>query len=272
MSKSPQCCPVCEGVVRQISKNDVFCLDCDWDNLTPLGIETQSVAPTVEITPPERRRNYRRIPCDAEWYTKTQLRRYRRWNDDDFTIIAPDWQGGYGYAWCATAYFHKTTVDRHENTEMFQRTMRQREIPSNEKINALAWRVCVQGKELMSNGWTNEMIDRLPIYRNHTWRKRRLFLLDDLKQVSATLRIEKPKTKHKTQKKPARQRERDNRRELKALRDAEIHRLHATGISQREIERQLKEGGYTKVARSTVSRVLKNTNSKTKQKKEMEYV
>lgn len=47
------------------------------------------------------------------------------------------------------------------------------------------------------------------------------------------------------------------RQQSKAARDAEIIRLHrAEKMSQREIERQLKQAGYTKVSRKAISKVL----------------
>jgi hypothetical protein len=30
-------CPVCSGKIKYLSETDAFCLDCDWDNLVPLG-------------------------------------------------------------------------------------------------------------------------------------------------------------------------------------------------------------------------------------------
>lgn len=30
-------CPVCSGKIKYLSETDGFCLDCDWDNLVPLG-------------------------------------------------------------------------------------------------------------------------------------------------------------------------------------------------------------------------------------------
>ena len=30
-------CPVCSGKLKYLSETDAFCLDCDWDNLVPLG-------------------------------------------------------------------------------------------------------------------------------------------------------------------------------------------------------------------------------------------
>ena len=31
-------CPVCSGRIKYLSEADAFCLDCDWDNLLPLGV------------------------------------------------------------------------------------------------------------------------------------------------------------------------------------------------------------------------------------------
>ena len=30
-------CPICSGRIKYLSETDAFCLDCDWDNLVPLG-------------------------------------------------------------------------------------------------------------------------------------------------------------------------------------------------------------------------------------------
>jgi len=30
-------CPICSGKLKYLSETDAFCLDCDWDNLIPLG-------------------------------------------------------------------------------------------------------------------------------------------------------------------------------------------------------------------------------------------
>ena len=31
------CCPQCSGQIKYLDDTDAFCLDCDWDNLVPLG-------------------------------------------------------------------------------------------------------------------------------------------------------------------------------------------------------------------------------------------
>ena len=49
----------------------------------------------------------------------------------------------------------------------------------------------------------------------------------------------------------------DAQKQRKAERDAEIIRLHQQGKSQRNIERQLKQEGYTKVSRKAISKVIK---------------
>ena len=53
------------------------------------------------------------------------------------------------------------------------------------------------------------------------------------------------------------------RQQLEAERDAEIVRLHSEGHSQREIERHLKQAGYTKASRKVISRVLKSGAKRT---------
>ena len=30
-------CPQCSGEIKYLDESDAFCLDCDWDNLVPLG-------------------------------------------------------------------------------------------------------------------------------------------------------------------------------------------------------------------------------------------
>lgn len=171
-------CPECGGTIRHLSETSTFCLDCDWDNLVPLGSKV--------------------IAVDAEWYTKTQLRTFRLWKDADFESVPPDWSGCYSSRnhWGRTTYyFHRSTVESHEATVAFEARLsrartRQRPIPQTENIHTLAWTLCVRGDELIRNGWTYEMIDELPPYRSHSWRKKRLFRLCDLSQVSKTFKIE----------------------------------------------------------------------------------
>lgn len=172
-------CPNCEGTVRFLSETGMFCLDCDWDNLKKLDRSH-----VIEV--------------DAQWYTKTQLRKYRYWKDADFQRVPPDWKGQYssrrhhGYE---TYYFYRETVAAHEATLDFQTQAsrfkrRQQFVPKDEKINELAWTVCVLGDELIKHGWTYEMIDRLPVYRDRKWRKKRLFRLCDLSEVSRVFSID----------------------------------------------------------------------------------
>ena len=92
-------CPNCAGTVQVLSQPAMFCLNCDWDNLEETRFFQQDHA-----------------PVDAEWYTKTQLKEYRRWKDDDFLRVQPDWIGGYGYnnrrgSGYQTYYFHRETVE-----------------------------------------------------------------------------------------------------------------------------------------------------------------
>jgi len=35
--KKLDCCPLCSGKIKYLNETDAFCLDCDWDNLVPLG-------------------------------------------------------------------------------------------------------------------------------------------------------------------------------------------------------------------------------------------
>lgn len=173
-------CPECGGTIRHLSETSTFCLDCDWDNLVPLEDRIKFIA------------------VDAEWYTKTQLRTFRLWKDADFENVPPDWIGCYSSRnhWGHTTYyFHRSTVESHEASVAFEARLsrartRQRLIPQTENIHTLAWTLCVRGDELIRNGWTYEMIDELPPYRSHSWRKKRLFRLCDLSQVSKTFKIE----------------------------------------------------------------------------------
>ena len=174
-------CPNCAGTVKVLSQTAMFCLDCDWDNLE------------------ERDFSRKTRPVDVEWYTKMQLKEYRRWKDGDFLRVQPDWIGGYRYnnrhlSGYQTYYFHRSTVEAHEVTPQFQEQVRrwqkrQLPVPEDEKIKEFAWTLCVLGDELIKNGWSYAMIDKLPPYRQHKWRKKRLFRLCDLSKVSETFRI-----------------------------------------------------------------------------------
>ena len=123
-------CPNCAGTVKVLSQMAMFCLDCDWDNL-------------------EKRDFSRKTrPVDVEWYTKMQLREYRRWKEGDFLRVQPDWIGGYRYnnrhvSGYQTYYFHRSTVEAHEVTPQFQEQVsrwqkRQLPVPEDEKIKELA--------------------------------------------------------------------------------------------------------------------------------------
>ena len=68
-------CPNCAGTVKVLSQTAMFCLDCDWDNLE------------------ERDFSRKTRPVDVEWYTKMQLKEYRRWKEGDFLRVQPDWIG-----------------------------------------------------------------------------------------------------------------------------------------------------------------------------------
>ena len=174
-------CPNGAGTVQVLSQPAMFCLDCDWDNLGKLDFSSKI------------------LTVDAEWYTKTQLKEYRRWKDDDFLRVQPDWIGGYGYnnrrgSGYQTYYFHRETVGTYEATPQFQKQVirwqrSQHRVPEDEKIKELAWTLCVRGDELLKNGWSYAMIDKLPAYRQHKWRKKRVFRLCDLSKVSETFRI-----------------------------------------------------------------------------------
>ena len=176
-------CPNCAGTVKVLSQTAMFCLDCDWDNLGRTRFFPQNHA-----------------PVDVEWYTKMQLKEYRRWKDGDFLRVQPDWIGGYRYnnrrgSGYQTYYFHRSTVGglRSDTTisgagEPLAEIGNFR-VPEDEKIKELAWTLCVLGDELIKNGWSYAMIDKLPPYRQHKWRKKRLFRLCDLSKVSETFRI-----------------------------------------------------------------------------------
>ena len=182
-------CPECSGQLRPIG-TDLFCLDCDFDTFT--SIRPPGVAHTAVVHPTPRRGPRRNttpqwIEIDAEWYMKTQLRKHRKWKDADFASVAPDYVGTGYYT---TYYFHASTVENHENTDFFRDfPRRQTPVPENEKINELAYRLTVRGEDLMKAGWTYEMIDRLPQFVAHKWRRKRKFLLCDLAKVSKTFYI-----------------------------------------------------------------------------------
>ena len=164
-----QICTACGGMLRALEMS-LFCLDCDWDDLPQLS-------------------DGYIIPVDAEWYLKTQLKSFRRWTHRDFSIVSADWSGAYTSRkrWGYTGnYYHKSTVEAHESTPLFQGSIRKKQlfVPEKEKIMALGWTVCVSGEELFKNGWTREMVDNLSAYRWHKWRRKRLFRLCDLSRVS----------------------------------------------------------------------------------------
>ena len=79
---------------------------------------------------------------------------------------------GYGYnnrrgRGYQTYYFHRETVEAHEATPQFQKQISRWQrshppVPEDEKIKELAWTLCVLGDELIKNGWSYAMIDKLP--------------------------------------------------------------------------------------------------------------
>ena len=189
-------CPECQSPLKPIGQ-DFFCLDCDFDTLKPSSF--QGVAKTKEPLPPRRpTRNTtpRWIDIDAEWYFKTQLKKYRKWKDRDFHHVSPDYTStghrsitGYN----TTMYFHRSTVEAHEQTALFTDHPRQQTpVPEEERINELAYNLTVRGDALIENGWTYEMIDKLEPFVPHPWRRKRKFLLIDLKKVSKTFCVGKP--------------------------------------------------------------------------------
>lgn len=181
-------CPECSGQLRPIG-TDFFCLDCDFDTIKPGRLP--GVAGTDLVYPAYRRPRENTTPhwiaIDAEWYMKTQLRQHRKWKDADFARIEPDYVGTGFYT---AYYFHASTVEYHENTDFFRDLpRRQTPVPEDEKINALAYNLTVRGEDLMKAGWTYEMIDRVPQFVAHKWRRKRKFLLCDLSKVSKTFYI-----------------------------------------------------------------------------------
>ena len=183
-------CPECSALLHPIGQ-DFFCLDCDFDTLKPSSF--QGVAKTKEPSPlrrPTRNTTPQWIDIDAEWYFKTQLKKYRKWNNRDFHHVSPDYTfTGYH----TTMYFHRSTVEAHEQTAFFTDSpRRQTPVPEEERIDELAYHLTVRGDELIRNGWTYEMIDRLEPFVLHKWRRKRKFLLVDLKTVSETFYIGEP--------------------------------------------------------------------------------
>lgn len=184
-------CPECSGQVQAIGK-DFFCLDCDFDTLTHRSFD--GIAATDVPHLPQRRRRRNTTPewidIDAEWYFKTQLKQYRKWKDRDFQYVSPDYcSKGYH----TTIYFHRSTVEAHEQTVFFtDHPRRQTPVPEDERINELAYDLTVRGDELIKAGWTYEMIDELKPFVNHKWRRKRTFLLVDLKTVSKTFFVGEP--------------------------------------------------------------------------------
>ena len=186
-------CPQCQSPLKPIGQ-DFFCLDCDFDTLNPSNF--QGAAETKEplqVRRPTRRPSQNITPhwidVDAEWYFKTQLKRYRKWNDTDFYVVPVDY---VGRGWNSPQYFHRSTVEKREQTSFFRLTPRkQRNVPEKERIDELSYHLTVRGDTLIQNGWTYEMIDKLEPFVNHRWRRKRKFLLIDLKKVSKTFYIGK---------------------------------------------------------------------------------
>ena len=198
-------CPECQSPLKPIGQ-DFFCLDCDFDTLKPSRF--QGIAKTKEPLPPRRStRNTtpRLIDIDAEWYFKTQLKKYRKWKDRDFHEVPPDHtstghRSATGYH--TTMYFHRSTIEAHEQTAFFtDRRRRQTPVPEEERINQLSCDLTIRGDVLIGNGWTYEMIDKLEPFIPHPWRKRRKFLLAELKKVSETLYV--GKTENRVSKTPS---------------------------------------------------------------------
>lgn len=221
-------CPDCGSQVRILApaSNAMYCLDCDWDNLEPLNFAEKT------------------LPIDAEWYLKSQLTAYRKWQKADFSQVEPDWGGSYEGAYTYDGfYYHRSTVERHEDTLFFQRRIHrwrtpQRPVPEQERIDELAWTLCIRGDELIRNGWTYEMIDKLTPYRNRKWRKKRVFRLCDLKAVSETLWIRPP----------ADWTEKDFTRR--------VFGLYTAGITPKKIAKIMTAGGFGKVSPKMVKRAL----------------
>ena len=191
-------CPECQSPLKPIGQ-DFFCLDCDFDTLK--SSRFQGVAKTKEPLPPRRpTRNTtpRLIDIDAEWYFKTQLKKYRKWKDRDFLHVPPDHIGSGSRATGSNCiiYFHRSTIEAHEKTPLFKNyPRRQTPVPEEKRINQLACNLTVRGDVLIANGWTYEMIDKLEPFVPHRWRRNRKFLLTDLKKVSKTLYVGKPENR-----------------------------------------------------------------------------
>ena len=100
----------------------MFCLDCDWDNLE------------------ERDFSRKTRPVDVEWYTKMQLKEYRRWKEGDFLRVQPDWIGGYRYNNCRENGYQNVLFPSfhrrgHEVTPQFQEQVsrwQKRQLPVSE--------------------------------------------------------------------------------------------------------------------------------------------
>ena len=188
-------CPECSGSLQPIGK-DFFCLDCDFDTLKSSsfhGVATGELSSLPSPTSPPRRRRDTTpqwIEIDAEWYFKTQLRKCRKWRDRDFQRVAPDFVS-HGYH--TVMYFHRSTVEAHEQTAFFtNHPRRQIPVPEEKRIDVLAYDLTVRGDDLIRNGWTYEMIDALEPFVPHRWRRKRKFLLVDLKTVSETIYVGEP--------------------------------------------------------------------------------
>ena len=201
-------CPECQSPLKPIGQ-DFFCLDCDFDTLKPSNFQgiSETIVPlptrhpirplTLRPQPrrPTRNTTPRLIGIDAEWYFKTQLKKYRKWKDRDFHHVPPDYTcSGRHTTGCNTIiYFHRSTIEAHEQTALFTNyPRRQTPVPEEERINELVYNLTVRGDELIKNGWTYEMIDRLEPFTPHPWRRKRKFLLVDLKTVSETFCVGKP--------------------------------------------------------------------------------
>ena len=188
-------CPQCQSPLKTIGQ-DFFCLDCDFDTLKPSSFQgTAKTEVPLQIHRPTRRSTRNTTPqwidIDAEWYFKTQLKKYRKWKDRDFEVVPANYiHRRYGGT---TIYFHRSTVEVHEATSLFRdHPRRQTLVPEEERINELAYNLTVRGDVLIENGWTYEMIDKLEPFVPHPWRRKRKFLLIDLEKVSKTFCVGKP--------------------------------------------------------------------------------
>ena len=185
--------PKCQSPLKPIGQG-FFCLYCDFDTLKPSSF--QGIAKTIELLPtrrptrqPTRNITPHWIDIDAEWYFKTQLKKYRKWKDRDFHHVSPDYISKGYYT---TMYFHRSTIEAHEQTAFFtNQPRRQTPVPEEERINELAYNLTVRGDALIKNGWTYEMIDKLEPFIPHRWRRKREFLLIDLQKVSKTFSVGK---------------------------------------------------------------------------------